>query len=194
MKSKKRFSFNLDSAVGLVAGVILLAIAFTFWLRGQIGIRVTAELPANNTIGPFETLTLNFSEPVDSFLTLEKFSLQPVTDGSFKFLDPTTLQFLPEEPFQPETEYTLTIDAGALTRDNRLLRESKSQNFRVRAPLVVYLLAEENKSQLWGLEATTGKSRPLTDDSFRIFDFDTAHNGEFLVFSAFNEQGGVTLS
>ena len=193
MNSKKRFSINLDFAVGIVTGVILLAIALTFWLRGQIGIRVTIELPADNVIGPFETLTLNFSEPVDSFSTLEKFSLQPAVDGSFKFLDPTTLQFLPKEPFQPEIEYTLTIGAGALTRDDRQLQESRSWDFRVRAPLVVYLLAEENKSQLWGLEPTTGKSRALTDDSFRIFDFDTAHNGEFVVFSAFNEQGGIDL-
>ncbi len=177
----------------LLTGFLLLCIALVIGLGSQIGIRVTAELPVNNIIGPFETLTLHFSEPVDGTLAINNFSIEPAVDGSFKFPDTKTLQFVPRQPFQPDTAYTLTLASGALTSKGDPLKKSSSWDFRVRSPLVVYFVAEENKSQLWAVDPDTGKTTALTDDSFKIFDFDTSHNGEFVIFSAFNEQQGIDL-
>lgn len=193
MKPKRRFTINLDSIAGLVIGFLLLSIALTLWFGSQIGIRVTAELPVDNVIGPFDILTFNFSEPVDGSLAIERFSIQPALDGSFKFDDSKTLQFIPLAPFQPDTLYRLTFNPGVLSQNGRLLKKEFSWSVSVRAPRVVYLVAEEGISRLWTVEPESGSQTPLTDDSFKIFDFDTSHNGEFVIFSAINEQQGLDL-
>jgi Tol biopolymer transport system component len=54
-------------------------------------------------------------------------------------------------------------------------------------------VADANKSRLWTVEPESGRTNPLIDEIFRIADFDTSHDGEFVVFSAFNEQNGVDL-
>ena len=63
----------------------------------------------------------------------------------------------------------------------------------MRTPQVVYLVKEGQKSRLWAVDTKGGDSTPLTDDTFEIFDFDASRKGEFVVFSAFNEQGGIDL-
>jgi len=193
MNPVQRFPINLDSVAGLVTGFFLLLISLVVWLGSQIGIRVSAGLPEDASVGPFESLTLNFSEPVDGNLTVAKFSIQPVMDGKFTWVDDKTLQFEPREPFQPDTDYTMTLAPGALTRNGRLLKKSDSWNFRVRPPRVVYLVAEGGKSRLWTIEPDGGQINPLTDDSFTIFDFDTSRDGNLVIFSAFNEQKGIDL-
>jgi Tol biopolymer transport system component len=80
-----------------------------------------------------------------------------------------------------------------LTGNGRALKKSQNWKFQVRSPQVVYLVAEEQKSRLWAVDVKGGEATPLTDDTFKIFNFDTAHNGEFIVFSAFNELGGIDL-
>ena len=52
MNLEKRFPINLDSIAGLVTGFFLFSIALVIWLGNQIGIRVTAELPANTLYWP----------------------------------------------------------------------------------------------------------------------------------------------
>ncbi|MBK9924345.1 MAG: Ig-like domain-containing protein [Anaerolineales bacterium] len=193
MKLQNRFPINLDSVAGLVTGTLLLLIMLAVWLGDQAGIRVTSQLPANSIVGPLETLTLTFSEPVDGDLAIQSFSIQPPVNGSFTFPDSKTLQFIPREAFQPNTPYTLTLASGVLAQNNRSLKKTMIWGFHVRSPLVVYLVAEQGKGRLWTVEPASGTIKPLTDASLSIFGFDTSHNGEFVIFSAFNEQKGSDL-
>jgi Tol biopolymer transport system component len=193
MNSENRFSVTLDSAAGLVTGVLLLAILLTIWFGSQVGIRVTTELSTDNDVGPFERLTLRFSEPVDGSLAIEKVSVQPTVDGSFVWSDPRTLQFVPRAPFQLDTAYTLNLASGSLTQDGNTLKKSKSWEFHARPPRIVYLVVNEGKSRLWTVDVEGGKAVPLTNESFRILAFDASYSGEFVIFSAINDQQGIDL-
>jgi len=193
MNSENRFSLDLDGAAGLVTGSLLLAITLVIFIGTQIGIRVTAQLPANNTLGPYEAVTLVFSEPVDESLAIEKFFIQPDIKGKFEWADAKTMRFVPLEPFEPDTQYTLALSPGVLTGTGQSLKKPQNWKFQTRSPQVVYLVAEQQKSRLWMVDTTGGSSTPLTDDTFQIFDFDTSRNGEFVVFAAFNEQNGIDL-
>jgi Tol biopolymer transport system component len=168
-------------------------IGLAIWLGSQVEIRVTAQLPANNLVGPFQALTFAFSEAVDESLTIEKFSIQPAVHGTYQWMDAKTLRFVPTEPFQLETVYTLNLAPGPLTQDGRLLKKSKSWKFQVRQPRVVYLTTDTKQSRLWTVETDSGKINPLTDASRKIYDFDASRDGEFVIFSAFNEQQGIDL-
>jgi hypothetical protein len=191
MSLEKKYSFDL--AVGLLVGFLVLLIWIVIWLGNQSGVRVTPQFLAGGGIGPFGPLTLVFSEPVDDLLVTDKIHIVPEVEGEFRWVDPKTLRFVPLEPLEPDIPYEFRLSAGPLTKEGALLKKAKTWAFRVRAPLVVYLVAEANQSRLWSVEPDTGKINPLTDEFFRIANFDTSRDGEFVVFSAFNEQSGMDL-
>ena len=122
MNSEKRFPLDLDLVAGLVTGFLLLAIALVILIANQIGIRVTAQLPARNLIGPYEGLTLVFSESVDESLAIEKFFIQPDVKGKFEWVNSKTLRFIPDRPFEPDTEYVLALTPGLLTSNDKYLK------------------------------------------------------------------------
>jgi Tol biopolymer transport system component len=55
------------------------------------------------------------------------------------------------------------------------------------------MFAEQGNSALWTIEPASGKTVLLTDKSLRILAFDVSHNGDFIVFSAINDQQGIDL-
>ena len=185
--------YSLDSAAGLLAGFLVLSIGVVIWLGNQIGIRVTAQFSTGNTVGPFGPLTLVFSEPIDEFRVIDTFYTEPEVEGTFTLVDPKTVRFVPTEPLEPDITYELGLSAGPLANENVVLKKSKLWKFRVRSPLIAYLVADANRSRLWTVEPETGKTNPLTDESFKIFDFDTSRDGEFVIFSALNNQQGIDL-
>jgi len=190
---EKRFSLDLDSAAGLITGFLLLAIALVVFIGNQIGIRATVQLPADNIIGPYETLTLVFSEPIEASLAIERFAIQPNIKGKFEWADSKTMHFIPVQPFEPEIEYTLALTPGILTNNGKYLKKPLGWKFQVRSPKVVYMVTDQGKSRLWTVDLQSEEPIPLTDDTFKILNFDASQNGEFVVFAAFNEQGGIDL-
>jgi WD40 repeat protein len=134
-----------------------------------------------------------FSEPVDEDLAIERFYIEPEVEGTFRLSDSQTLEFVPLEPFDPDITYSLELSPGPLTNKGALLKRTKFLKFGVRPPLVVYLAVKGDKSRLWTIEPDNGKTNPLTDETLRIFDFDASRDGEFVIFSAFNEQQGIDL-
>jgi hypothetical protein len=185
--------YSLDSAVGLLAGFLVLSIGIVIWLGNQMGIRVTAEFSTGNSVGPFGPLTLVFSGPVDEYRVIDTFYTEPEVEGIFTLVDAKTLRFVPTEPFEPDITYEMGLSEGPLTNEGVFLKKSKSWKFRVRSPLVTYLVVDANRSRLWTVEPETGNTNPLTDESFKIFDFDASRDGEFVIFSAFNNQQGIDL-
>lgn len=193
MTLEERFSPSLDLVAGLLTSVLLLALAVVIIIGSQLGIRVSAQLPEDRLLGPFGEVTLVFSEPVEESLAMQLFSIEPPISGGFMWIDSRTLQFVPTQAYAPGVEYTLSVAPGALTRAGGELKKTSSWRFQVRAPRIVYLVKEDETSRLWVYDVETEESTPLTGDSLRIFNYDAAQNGEFVVLSAFNERGGADL-
>jgi Tol biopolymer transport system component len=193
VNSERRFTFDLDSVAEFVIGFVLLAIIIVIFIGNQIGIRVTVQSPEGNQVGPYEALTLTFSEPVDGLLVTEKLSFQPEVEGKFEWVDSKTMRFVPLQPFQLDVQYSMALSPGTLTSNGREVRKLYRWDFRVRPPLIVYLVVDQEKSQLWTVDINKKEPMPLTDDTFRIFNFDVSQNGEFVVFAAFNDQNGIDL-
>jgi Tol biopolymer transport system component len=185
--------YSLDFVAGLLAGLIVLLIGAVIWFGNQIGVRVTPQFSTGNRVGPFGPLTLVFSEAVNESLVTEKIFIQPEVEGVFTMVNDKTLRFVPTEPLDPDLTYELGLSAGPLTNEGLVLKKSRSWNFQTRSPLIAYLVADANKSRLWTVEPESGKTNPLTEEVFRIADFDASRDGEFVVFSAFNEQNGIDL-
>lgn len=193
MTTDKRFPLNLDMAAGLVTGCLLLALLVVIVSGSQLGVRVTAQLPANSSSGPYEALTFVFSEAVTEKLVINKFTIQPEVDGKFEWVDSRTMRFIPSQPYLPDTEYTLNLTPGLVSERGTELKKEQRWTFITRAPRVVYLVADKDGSQLWSVDMEGNDATALTDTSLKILNFDTAQNGEFIVFAAFNEQNGLDL-
>ena len=185
--------YTLDLAAGLLAGFLLLSIGTVIWVGNQMGVRVTSQFSNGNTVGPFGPLTLVFSEPVDEDRVIDTFYIEPEVEGTFSMPNAKTLRFVPVQPFDSDIRYELGLGAGPMTNKDVFLKRSKSWKFQIRPPLITYLVADATQSRLWTVDPETGKTNPLTDESFRIFDFDTSRDGEFVIFSAFNNQQGIDL-
>jgi dipeptidyl aminopeptidase/acylaminoacyl peptidase len=193
MTTDKRPLLDLDFAAGLVTAFLLAGIAVVVFIGNQIGVRVTAQLPEDRLLGPYEAITLVFSEPVDESLAIERFFIEPEVKGKFEWTDEKTLRFIPVEPFAPHTEYTLALSPGPLNNTGQSLKKPINWKFEVRSSKVVYLVKEGEATRLWMADIESRVTEPLTDDSLSIFNFDTSTDGEFVVFSAFNEHGGADL-
>lgn len=184
---------TLDTlAIGLAA-FLLLSIGMVILIGRQLGIRSTVDLPDNDLVGPYQVITLTFSEEVDPNLTEKLWNLQPQVDGRIDWPSPRTLRFTPSRPLQPDTDYQLTLRPGDVTPTGRQLKRSSTWTFRVRAPLITVLRSADGVSAIWAVNLDGSDSHRLTSESVKVICYDTARSGDFLVYCAANKQGGIDL-
>lgn len=192
-KQKRSPSFDMDTVALGVLTLLTVLFGVVVFLGTQAGIRVTATLPGQSLIGPFQKIKLTFSEPVNPDLAASLFSIQPAVNGNLEWLDERTLQFVPIEPFQPDTNYKLTLRSGALTAKGRALKNDRSWEFNVREPLIVYLNTNDNQSSLWIMDLNNNPAQQITPVDIKIISFDASADGEFIIFTSTNTQGGIDL-
>jgi len=183
---------SLDlTAIALMTVLAALTILAILWGE-QVGIRIQTRT-SREGVSPYGPITIAFSEPVDASMAESAFSVQPETDGRIAWIDTRTLQFIPSKPLEKDVEYTIRISAGSLTKEGHAVKKDFEKSFRVRKPLVAYLISQNSKVILVVSDLDGNSKRKLTNDKTSILNFDAARNGDFIVFSAFNQDGGIDL-
>ncbi len=184
---------TLDALAISVLAILAALIGLTILLGTQAGVRVSASLPADGRVAPFHVLTLTFSESVNPDLTASLIQIQPEADARITWQDSRTAQFASDRPFELDTIYKLTLRPGLVTESGRAVKRERSWEFRVREPLVAYLLTSGNQSSIWAVDLNRNPPKRLTDERIRVISFDTSMRGDFIVFTALNENGGIDL-
>ncbi len=188
---------NLRASLDTVAIGFLLALAtlvvLTIFIGENAGARVRADLPESGEVGPYQSIQLLFSEPVDAAAVSALLELDPAHDGTFEQVNDTTLRFASSQPFELDTAYTLTLRPGVISPTGGEVKSAQEWQFTVRAPRVAYLLTNGADSGIWSVGLDGSDPIRLTDESIRVISFDAAQNGEFLVFTSANEKGGIDL-
>jgi WD40 repeat protein len=184
---------SLDTLAITVLVILAALVGLTILLGTQAGVRVSAPPLGGERIAPFHTIRLTFSESVDPNLTEPLISIQPEMDGRLEWLDSRTVQFASDRPFELDTVYKLTLRPGLVTESGRAVKSERSWEFSVREPLVAYLLTSDNQSSIWTIDLHGETRKRLTDESIRVISFDTSMRGDFIVFTAVNENGGIDL-
>ncbi|HNC88576.1 MAG TPA: hypothetical protein PLD33_03315 [Anaerolineales bacterium] len=184
---------TLDTVALSLIALLVVAAGLVILFSGQIGVRVTATLPERSLIGPFQKIKLTFSESVDHELAESLFSIQPKVDGTIEWLDARTMQFVPTRPFERGASYKLTLSPGRLTQNGSEIKSSQSWDMRVRDPLIVYLVANNDQSILWTVELDGSSPQPISPEEIKVIAFDASADGESIVFSSANSQGGIDL-
>lgn len=75
-------------------------------------------------------LTLYFNQPMDALSVEAALSGEPPLAGSFEWLDDSTLSFTPENPWLPETDLTIRLEATAKAANGLTLGEPLALDFK----------------------------------------------------------------
>lgn len=188
---KLRLSFD-TAAVSLLL-VIATLIGVVIFIGEQAGVRVRVDLPEDGIVGPYQTITFTFSEAFDSEMASSLISIDPVHDGYLEWTDTYTLRFTPVQPYQRNVTYRLLVEAGETASGGREVKQAQTWNFTVREPRIVYLRLQEDRYILWSAAADGSDPQPLTDETLSVISFDASQDGEFVIFTSRNDQGGVDL-
>ena len=119
--------------------------------------------------------------------------MDPVHEGYLEWVDTYNMRFVPIRPFEQGVTYTLKFEKGEVETNGREVKKELTWEFKAREPLVVYLQADQTSSSIWAVDLNGNPPKRLTDETLKVISFNAAHIGEFIVFTALNEQGGVNL-
>ena len=188
---KPRISFDTLAigvmlALAVVAGVVIL-------LGENAGVRVRVDLPEDQIIGPFQTVTFTFSEKISAEIASELISLDPIHEGYLSSVDDYSVQYVPIKPYERDVTYTFKVIPGEINSTSRAVKQLQSWEVRIREPRVVYLVSEEGQSGIWSMDSSGGDVKRLTDEAVKVISFDVAQSGEFIVFTSANQNGGIDL-
>ena len=182
----------LDLTAGttiLVLAVFALVIsAYSNWLGVHVSL-YTAD--AASRIGPFETITFRFSQPVQAKTVQSKLTLQPAVPGKFDWQNDHTLLFIPSLAYPGNV--TIQLGKSMIGSGGAWLRRDVTWKLSVRQPEIVYMSFSKPQRELMAIPAAGGKPHQLTDTGGKIFDFDTSPIGDRIVYSIANDQNGLDL-
>lgn len=184
---------SLDTIATGILLILAVLVALIIFIGENAGVRVRANLPENGEVGPYQTIQLTFSEPVDAATASTLVELDPAHDGTFEQVNDTTLRFASSRPFELGIIYKLTLIPGLVAPDGGEVKSEQTWQFTVREPRVVYLRTNGSESGIWSVDMKGENPIRLTDANIRVISFDAAQNGEFIIFSSTNEQGGIDL-
>lgn len=99
----------------------------------------------------------------------------------------------PLRPLQPAVTYTVQVDAGLASTQNRRLLNPLRWQFTTAAPAVVYLGPDAaGRDQLFSA-GLTGRPRQLTEQPEGVWDYHAAADGSSIVYSSPRDQHGNDL-
>src|SRR5687768_10641649 len=184
---------RLDYTVWAVLGALGLALAVLLALGDRVGARVVGTKPGQGgTVGAYGRLEIEFAQAMITESVAERFSVEPPIAGRWLWEGQRGV-FVPATAYQPGTTYTVRLRPGAQAQNGRATREELSWTFTVREPGVGYVSpAGGGPPEVWR-SAGGAPGTPVTQTNGRVYDFTVSPDGEQLVYSVVNDQGGIDL-
>jgi len=182
---------SIDALAGILIIVLILLIGLVIFTGTQLGIRVSTNF--QDGVGPFGPLRLKFSSPVVAAKVEPLLSIDPITTGRYEWPNAQTVQFIPSQPLKANTTYKLILQAGSIGQSGELLKKKQSWTLHFRSPLIAYLAASKQTTDLWVVDMNGHSPHRLMQLPYSSIEFDASPNGEFLILSVFNKQSGIDL-
>jgi Tol biopolymer transport system component len=183
----------------LLAGGLVLAAAMAavvIWV-GRGGVRVVSVVPAAGAgDAPITApIRLLFSQPMQPESVEAHLRLEPEVPGRVVGQGKEIL-FQPQPGWTPQSAYTVTLEAGALSERGRPLKTSRTWRFRTRAPQLLYLgrfSPGDDVRQIFLAPLDGSAPQQLTDHAVGVWDYTVDPLGTAIVYSVLREDGGSDL-
>jgi Tol biopolymer transport system component len=193
MSRLSRFDLGVLGAAVTFAVLILIVIAG----GDNAGVIVVGASPPPDDVRTTSRLQITFSAVMDAASVQAAFHLDPPMSGTFAWSG-TTVTFTPDSAWRPDTDYTLSIAAGAHSAAGRPLLAAYHLTFRPRPPRIVYLsIGMDTPPNLYLIAdvatATPGQSAPLKAHTGGIEDYAPSPDGRLIAYSVAGAGGVADL-
>lgn len=175
----------------IILAAILLILAGVFWGLPHLGFSEPRPLWDKQGVGAYGPLRIQFPREMNTASVEKAIELSPSVEGEGVW-EGNQFLFFPRFPLRQGVEYTLTIHEGIKSSDGRTLKRSLAWNFTVRTPMLAYL-SPSGSAEIVTRDLNTGITKTLTNTGGQVFDYAVSPDGEWLVYSAFNELKGMDL-
>jgi TolB protein len=180
---------------GVIAG-LCLSFAGVVLAGDRAGAQVLRAFPEPGAqIGAYGPWGIEFRQPMRATSLAEHFSIDPPVAGQWQWSG-NTARYVPGQPLKPGVEYTAQLRPGALSENGRQVKEAVEWRFTARPPSLLYIAPSTGgPPELWRspLEPDAGLPRQLTNTGGKVFDYAAARDGESIVYTVINPEGGVDL-
>lgn len=188
-----KIRFTVDTlAIGLLVGLTML-VGFIILLGESAGVQARTDVPDAGEVGPFEAITFTFSEAIDAEITSDLISIDPIHEGYLEWVDTYSMRYVPLKPYERGVNYSVKISAGEININGREVKKTQTWEFHVREPRVAYLISENGQSGIWSMDASGKDAKRLTSEDIKVISYDVSQNGEFIIFTSTNTNGGIDL-
>jgi Tol biopolymer transport system component len=184
------------AASTVITGAILLLIGVVF-IGNRIPITVSCQSPNPCTqVGPFGSVTFEFSRPVKSDLVESLWQTAPQlsSKGKWEWLDNQHVRWYSVEPLPSDQKVTLQFTPGRVGENGEQIDHAVQWDVVVRSPRIIVVRHDGTGQELftYGMEAGSSEYQ-LTQTQGRVYDYQHSPDGESVVFSAINDQKGIDL-
>lgn len=184
---------RFDRMVGVTVVVLIGAILLTIALGDRVGVTLKRVMPlgaAHSTAA----ISVQFDEAMDRPTAEARFRTEPPLTGAFTWSG-ATLNFKPDAPLVPETEYIVIVERGARAESGRETVTEFRYSFTVMPPRVAYLYPADNAPQnIWIVDADDpATARQLTTSPTGIYDFAVSPDGTKIAFSEYTTTGMMDI-
>jgi Tol biopolymer transport system component len=138
---------------------------------------VPASDAANVSTRP--TIRVTYPGTLDPGTATSPIVMSPSVDGEISATG-SELSFLPARPLQPATTYIVTVRAGLREVNGTVARSDRSYRFKTRPPRLVVTRpnADGRLKGAWALDATTGKSWPISPEGMALTGLTASPDGD----------------
>lgn len=187
-------NLSFDKVAIFILIILVTLISITIVVGENRGVRAKTNLTQENeALSPYQKIQITFSESVNTEMAFDLITLNPVHEGYLEWDDDKTVNFVPLKPFELNKNYSITVSAGVVTNNAREIKKTQTWNFGVREPLVAFMVTDANQSAVYSIDLNGGEPKRLTDEDIKVLSYDAAVNGDFLVYTTLNENGGVDI-
>ena len=184
---------RFDYLVWAILASLGLAILGVYFVGTRRGIQVVSTYPENNaSVGPFSRIGLSFPQPMVPETVEWRFEISPNIAGQFRW-EGNTVWFVPTEPYQLQTLYTVRLSPGAIGTQRGEVKDEIIWQFRVRDPAVLYLASGDGAREVWRGSLDDSPPVQLTATGGKVFDFAVSKDGEKVAYSVLNDRRGIDL-
>lgn len=177
----------------IVLGVVALLTALAGVLWWQVDTQgLNPPICSPQMIAAMGPIKLSFSQPMQPDSVEANISLQPKVAGRFSWQE-NDLLFWPQTALDDGLEYQLSLKAGSLAQNGKIINGTHSCRVKIRMPQVVYETVDLQKGRLLTINLDGSGKKELGHFENPILSYDVSRDGENIVLSVKNEVGGSDL-
>ena len=181
---------RFDQAVILTMVSAILLTALLIWRGDRVGVVVEQLTPTAGAeqVSTQAVMRITFAQDMLANRAAQ-ITLDPPVEGTARW-EGRTLVFEPATALQPETTYTVEVEAGLSSQQGRLLLEPVRWTFHTSRPRVVYLRYADDESIQLAVVAPGEAPQQLTNAPFDVLNYAVSPDGLSIAYTLLRADGG----